>query len=274
MPFQLLVEPEKEYRQVIPKSFCWRESLVNRYESLWSLLHKFALLNSIEAKDLRDIFAFKYNRENVNAWKWRHRDDLRCFWGLDASKLTLTLNNNEKLINESVVSAFVKENEVLKFSCENLKFCKKCLKSGFHSSLYQLLFINRCPVHEADLITKCPKCKNNIPYKFDNIAFKNPYKCPKCKLSFCPTLTKIGCQLPKIDGREEALTLIGGWLIKRIDLEILESKINEKNSRFIDDSIDSKITCLTAFWSDVYRPSVGLKPILEKQLDPKYNNFK
>ncbi len=49
------------------------------------------------------------------------------------------------------------------FFAKSIKNCDECSKIGFHSELYNLPWITRCPVHKTDLSTRCGTCNKVWP---------------------------------------------------------------------------------------------------------------
>lgn len=43
-----------------------------------------------------------------------------------------------------------------------LTACPECLKSGYHSMLFQIPWVNRCPWHRVSLTTQCPTCSKPL----------------------------------------------------------------------------------------------------------------
>lgn len=52
-----------------------------------------------------------------------------------------------------------------------LRACPECLKSGYHSMLFQLPWVNRCPWHGASLMTDCASCSKPL---WKNIKRESP----------------------------------------------------------------------------------------------------
>ena len=245
-------------------SYCWRDSLVFRYESLWSVLQKFALLNAVGGITIREIFGEKGLGKNLHdSWRFKNRNDLRSSGGLDLEKLSFLFNRNEDRINESVTTTFLNYNEIEPLSVENLRFCRSCIEEGFHSAIYQLLFIKICPYHEEKFISQCPNCECEIPYTLGKASFSEPYKCPTCCFKLCKDLFNLGCVLPSDPEREEKLKLVINWLISRKTSPILEKKISPtKNLSNNKDGQRDLINNLSSHWSVVLTSDNKLKNIL------------
>jgi hypothetical protein len=254
------------------KSYCWRKDLVSSYESLWSLLNKFALLNFTGAKEIREIIAKDQGKDIYTFWRWNNRADLRYLNGIDIPKLANIFNTSEKEIKAGAVTTFLKQDEIQSLISNVLRFCSKCLKAGFHSTFYQLLFFKNCPFHEERFTTKCPKCKKELPFRLDRSTFEKPYGCPQCRTVFCKKLLKIGCHLPLVKGREEKLELINNWLIERVSSQTLELSVKTNNKiASAREKAQETISNLISYWMEIIKPSDELREILVKNLNNPSN---
>ncbi|MCG5262772.1 hypothetical protein EM868_20835 [Cupriavidus gilardii] len=62
-----------------------------------------------------------------------------------------------------------------------LRFCARCLASGYHSYFFQLACIARCPLHQEVLWNDCPCCGFALQSDFSRRGiFAAPYYCPSC----------------------------------------------------------------------------------------------
>lgn len=264
---QRALEKEENKSELDPNSFCWREELTFRYESLWSLTHKFALLNAVSSPVIREVFGQRNpgNKGDDN-WKWSKRDDLRIIYGFYPSNLALLFHFDEQRVMESTVDRLVKQNEIDTLTCKTLRYCNSCVKKGFHSPLYQLLFLSKCPHHDEDLITYCLNCDHEIPYRLNSIAFSYPYACPRCKTSLCKELQKIGGYVRGDEKREAILKQIQDWLYYRLESGALEKTIGLRDDyeRGLH-RIKQEIHNLTSFWLETFAFSGQQKELLSKQ---------
>ncbi len=259
------------------KNYCWRKNLVSPYESLWSILHKFASLNAANASSVRSIFGKDSDHiDTANHWKWNERDDLRYFGGLDPLKVAQITNLEDQVIKESVIQTFIKQNERQSHSCTVLRFCKSCLQAGFHSSLFQLLFLKNCPFHKEEFLTRCPNCGEEISYRLNNNALKKPYGCAKCSKVFYQALLKIGYRIPVVKERDQILELIGNWLINRVKRETLGRTLNINNSGssvFFLERKNKTISNLIRYWIDAFNPSDRVNQALKHQISDSRNSY-
>lgn len=49
-------------------------------------------------------------------------------------------------------------------------WCEECASYGFHTTLFQLPMINRCPWHDHALLDRCPNCKAASPALMDSLG--------------------------------------------------------------------------------------------------------
>jgi hypothetical protein len=235
---------------------------------LWSLLHKFALLNSAGSIIIRNCLGEKLS--NPYNLDYRNRADLRYLGSLDQKKLAVAFRCSEKFIDESVVSTYVKFNEIHSLTCEYLRFCRDCLKQGFHSTIFQILLFEKCPIHHKDLKASCPNCNNQIPYRLNVNAFKRPYSCPQCRLLFSRSLlTLTNKKMGKFEAREASLRPISVWLLRRLSANTVDKVLPQQNVKniFIFDNIrsDFDVSRLITYWSDLFLPNGKLKELLSRQ---------
>lgn len=253
-----------------PKSFCWRGELQTKYESFWSLLQKFALLNAINGTTIREIFGLALADQKDCNWKDRDRADLRYLSGFDKEKLKSGFRLSDESLNKSVVEFYVKKSEIKILSHNNLRFCYECLKDGFHSAIYQLLFFQKCPYHNSNFQTNCPNCGNDIPYQLNKTAFNNPYSCSTCRHTFCEQMTKLGGKLSFSKSREVSLKLLSDWLICRSNSFTIEKPITISSISSLKKTYSEMLlNNLSTHWFNVFGASPKLKNILRKQ---KYQN--
>lgn len=165
-------------KRIKPSAFCWRSSWASRFESLWSLLRKFAYLNAITHREVRRLFGYDDAHPTLTYWNHCLRSDLRHCGALDPSKIAIILGINYKDLAEAVVLRYVNEHEAATLTSEFLRFCPTCINQGFHSSLHQLLFLTKCPAHGDKLQSRCTECLTlNIPYTLQSISAKDLLMC-------------------------------------------------------------------------------------------------
>lgn len=147
-------------------------------ESLWSILNKTMFINACELKEILtpiircSIYTVLCNNKNIDLYRTELIDGVR-FFEVTGLKPSNFLNNN--IIN------FISKHDLKIY---NFRYCKFCLKQGFHSILHQIPFANKCFFHKVRLETSCLHCKNELFFRFDHIDYKKPYTCKFCKKKF------------------------------------------------------------------------------------------
>lgn len=125
-------------------SYTWRNNFINPYESLWSLVQKFCMLNSITEAE---FYTRVCGTRNSYFRKIQEVNPYYIF------RLTPPLNKELSEVFKIVENDYVKLNC---FSINNLgtymrtqlSYCPICIKSGYHSVFHQLKFIDTCFIHE------------------------------------------------------------------------------------------------------------------------------
>lgn len=223
---QLQQEVETNSRSV-GAVYCWRPSWSSRFESMWSLLQKFAFLNSARIPDIQHAFGREPWSKNIG-WP-ENRRDLRVLGHFDISKLSLALQLDRQQINESFPAHFVKPSELPLVVSNSLRYCPKCIEKGYHSSIHQLIFITHCPIHEAKLLEECINCGNPSPYAADSASFEIPYGC-KCSNRFWNEISYRKSIKPFTASENIQMLNLSEWLLKRATEPMYESSIKSFKS--------------------------------------------
>ncbi|MDP9014227.1 MAG: hypothetical protein M3O41_16515 [Pseudomonadota bacterium] len=100
-------------------------------------------------------------------------------------------------------------------SAEALRYCSSCLREGFHSTLFQIEGLLKCPRHHEQLRTRCPHCDiQTVRLGLLVESFAMPFHCVHCSrplsVEFDP---KQWFQSPDVHREiEQALYPIDSWL--------------------------------------------------------------
>lgn len=211
-------------------AFCWRYYWSSRFESLWSLLRKFAYLNAINHYEIRKLFRCDDVSQRLGL-EWRlPGDDLSHFGALDPSKLSIMFGIGAEGLAEATMLRYVQGSEAVNLTSEVLRFCPTCIYQGFHSSLHQLLFVTNCPVHGDLLEIRCTECITlTIPYKLPFVSNEKLSNCAHMTHGLSQHLTygSVGELQKEADKREKALLPIAEMLIKRVEMNAAEQPITQ-----------------------------------------------
>jgi hypothetical protein len=141
-------------------SYCWRENWLTGFDSIFAVLSKFSLLNGLTARDIGKLFiSVQWGRKGTLVRQLNI--DLRDPGIFDLPKIAQLCGTTvETIATGFVLGRFA----ALRIeSSTTLRFCTDCFSRGFHSPLFQLKFIPRCPIHQLPLRHSCVHCDGIIP---------------------------------------------------------------------------------------------------------------
>ena len=121
-------------------------------ESLWAICHKLTYLNYMRLGDWQDLlFGGKrpYGLQGTSLLAWNHVPQGRLAEVLGIARGELDHATTEWLGLECNYGRGAD------WMADSLQYCPACLAQGFHSSLHQLRFIDRCPWHAQLLRQGC-----------------------------------------------------------------------------------------------------------------------
>lgn len=154
--------------------YTWDESWILPYESIRSLIHKFAALNQISLPECIRLFRSEKGEEGIS--------ELGIKLSLD--KVSRTIGHGTAL-EINLVDNLVHPTDRLSLVSPYLRTCPICTRHHFHSVLHQILSIRMCPVHFVELsLTTCSACGAHQMYK--DLSFSvgkysaTPCICGKC----------------------------------------------------------------------------------------------
>ncbi len=173
-------------REAGPKQeYNWRGDAISDYESLWILVQRFAYLNAVSVKEIFDLFAARGTEPPrlSSSSKFRSFSEYNQ---LDSERFRILLGVPRNILDNAVVSAFqivppvplkLPRGNRTRRPPEILRYCPQCIKSGFHSAIFQLEWIIQCPIHRIPLVEQCPKCRKPLLYGLYKEALANPFGC-------------------------------------------------------------------------------------------------
>jgi len=63
----------------------------------------------------------------------------------------------------------------------SLRYCPRCLASGYHGVIHQIERHRDCPVHRCALHSRCRHCASSPAYRLDAQLLDAPFRCPCCR---------------------------------------------------------------------------------------------
>lgn len=158
-------------------SFNWRPNGVTRYESAWSMLHKFSFLNKLVRGDMCALFGGRSYWPSLSRPMVHIDFHLRTFDPSSLARLRYLLKIDQTTAELSLIEPYQCGQAT---AAANLRFCEACLANGFHSPLFQIGAVVRCPIHLKTLRNQCQCCKQSIPYEMNERSLVHSYACPYC----------------------------------------------------------------------------------------------
>jgi hypothetical protein len=227
------------YTNSEPKiTYTWNSNWYHRYESAWSIFHKFMYANEIGLTELFKIFGEK-DIQNKKSKIWSGKDgDLFWLKAFDEQKLKNILGMNLREYNfmdlNAILSVFEAYNVHQLFYGQPLRFCPTCIQTGYHSIFHQFKLFNICPLHKAPLTNSCPGCDSSFPNEYNLVRndIKHPFKC-RCGYSLIDISMKR--KFAKIWDSDSFLIDKTELVIKLLSLKRRSGKVNRMH---ISDQID------------------------------------
>lgn len=135
----------------------WRPESTNSYESIWSVIRKYAYLNRIpKSFSKSDLLGIKNSQAKISGSHSIRYD----------SRLLSRLLGGEGEANTAWLDPYVFGREIIQyFECArspSLRYCDECIRRGYHSPIHQLPWVKYCPIHLSMLKDCCPQCHSHI----------------------------------------------------------------------------------------------------------------
>lgn len=157
----------------------WSVGNISCYESDWMACHRLLALNAINGEEL-----WKLLHGDKCAPKYSHQFAAERFRSMLHTAPFLR-KFAQHFHARSLEQCFGKGNAELLLKVEFIRFCPLCLRNGFHSPIFQLASVAKCPLHMCDLRICCGSCGHHIGKpKFDQGDFRVPMACVACAEPF------------------------------------------------------------------------------------------
>lgn len=141
----------------------WSDAWVGRYESVYSLIWKYAHVNLLESSTLIWRFGACLHSGGVEPGRGGH-----------------TLPFQDELMHRDPLRRFAAGKDVL-LAGPSIRICGKCVDHGYVSVFHQVAFTDKCAIHDRKLISDCPKCHTRFPAPGQFVSWtQSPFHCPWC----------------------------------------------------------------------------------------------
>ena len=139
------------------------------HESLWCKLAKFSRWNGLTANDLTAVFSRDITAPRALLEHPRPKTRRKLLHHLAMQK--------DDLNNALPPEALQHWRAAISRS---LRGCPECYRRDFHSPLFQVTVIRRCPMHGDELVTGCPACAFPQPYAVSAQWRRDGPVCGRC----------------------------------------------------------------------------------------------
>ncbi len=94
--------------------------------------------------------------------------------------LGYNLKANERYLLDKCLSAL--PHHISEYVSITWRYCPTCISKGYHSTLHQILFFDRCFLHGDKLESECPSCGLDRTYIIEP-SYEEPFRC-ECGFSY------------------------------------------------------------------------------------------
>ncbi len=138
----------------------WRGPAPSFHESLWGIVQKVSHLNALDLADRRKVLGII----GFGAPQVTH-----------LSPLIPSIPRGEGALWS--LASELSTRKGARFPA-HLRFCARCMEYGFHSVIFQVPELQRCPAHGDTLQERCPACRHEILYDVTGRhADTRPFEC-------------------------------------------------------------------------------------------------
>lgn len=92
------------------------------------------------------------------------------------------------------------------------RFCVPCLREGYHSVLHQLTLVDRCPIHNEELVTSCVHCGSLAECVERQLScHASGYLCNSCEAPLCGDVPRLEVYDPSCDNFQKMELQLSPW---------------------------------------------------------------
>lgn len=165
-PLPILIAPEFAFsvKLTLKTSENWQ------YQSILTRLLKIAAWNELNGDEL----AYVFGSEVLN-----HHSLLKQPPDFLWRKFRHYFKDSNKTLTQAF-PPFLKPLDEVKAA--QIRGCQRCYQIGFHSPLYQLTFLECCPIHNEPIVEGCPHCFYPVPYAITSQLRRQGFRCQHCDM--------------------------------------------------------------------------------------------
>lgn len=142
----------------LPWSMTWVVKGCAKYESDWIALHRFLWMNAISGQDLwRALTGRKKRDVSLPSSRTFPAQYIELI-----TEISVTNDFAKHFHARSLSNCFGPNSGREMLAVKGIRFCPSCLRECFHSPLFQLETVRKCPVHGCELLDACEHCGAKI----------------------------------------------------------------------------------------------------------------
>lgn len=188
----------------------WGNGWIGPFEGPFTLVQKFAWANLPGFAETRAMFGER--NTNVHFAKHLHPAvSLLC--AREGIQFPLSTRSFLEVVAGDWLGVLV--------AGRTLRYCPECMRHGYHSPIYQVDLIERCPLHDCMLNDMCPHCGKPTPYfELTPKLLKNPMGCIWCGTHWVDAGSALWSETQDFHAQVGiALAPLYGWIesLSRID---------------------------------------------------------
>ena len=188
------------------RRYAWRPGTVRPFASLWITIMRFALLNQPRFASLVEDLGGRASARGVKAIPLAGGEGWPRHGFIDLHFFVRELGEPLKALRWSSVADFPSGMHGL-FS-PDLSVCPTCMAQAFHSMLFSISDLRRCPIHGDELLRQCPSCGG----KLFNRMRAGTRVLPVCRCDHA-WITEAQARCPPADPRRDSiLGDMVGWI--------------------------------------------------------------
>lgn len=149
--------------------------VVDRYESIYAVLCRFATANTLSHQNLLSLFRSSMSTSGARSY------GLESLLSVKIGLVEQLLDINKAQLYEMFLTPHHVGRNV--FICPYLRYCPICASSLRHYAIFQLESLRLCPFHSLPLQIACCACGASALYLWEEPLFNDPFCCVKCHVS-------------------------------------------------------------------------------------------
>ena len=155
--------------------YVFDQRLLDPHESIVSILWKFGRQNGFPGHLITAQFA----KDQIDPYE----GIAVCETAVDVIELHKVLSLPIKTVRASLLAE-----PVQRLGSPWLRYCRRCLRLGYHSVVHQLKGVGQCPIHGTVLEETCTHCGSRTPYWLNASLLGAPYQCCACRQRYVTQL--------------------------------------------------------------------------------------